>query len=166
MNDFISKFENELTGTLSGFGRLVFRGTLWRNRLTEMKGYFWAHRLGCRDFAEHAEQVSKRVKQSALEPMLTAARPVHYLRSGKEDKQKMAVQIAQADGISEGPICALTAVELCSSYAIRRDPKTQKPDLQVAQRKGLSVYQYWMDPVLGLLSVRLRTWFPFPFTSI
>ena len=90
-------------------------------------------------------RMSWRVKQSALEPMLAAARPVHYLRSEKEDKQTMALQIAQADRISEGPVRALTAVELCSSHAIRRDPKTQRPDLQIAQRKGLSVYQYWMD---------------------
>ena len=57
MNDFITKFQNELAGTLSGFDRLVFRGTLWRNRLSGMKGYLWAHGLGSKDFGEHAEQV-------------------------------------------------------------------------------------------------------------
>jgi hypothetical protein len=45
MNDFITKYQNELTGTLSGFDRLVFRGTLWRNRVSAMKGYLWAHHL-------------------------------------------------------------------------------------------------------------------------
>jgi hypothetical protein len=37
MNDFITKYQNELTGTLSGFDRLVFRGTLWRDRVSGMK---------------------------------------------------------------------------------------------------------------------------------
>src|SRR5438552_14852971 len=64
MNDFITKYQNELTGTLSGFDRLVFRGTLWRNRLSGMKGYLWAHGLGSKDFGEHAEQVSRRVKEA------------------------------------------------------------------------------------------------------
>jgi hypothetical protein len=53
-------------------------------------------------------------------------------------------------------------VELCSSYAIKRNPSTQQPELQITPRKGLFVYQYWMHPVVGFMSVRLQTWFPFP----
>ena len=94
MNDFITKYQNELTGTLSGFDRLVFRGTLWRNRVTGMKGYLWAHHLASKDFGEHAEQISKRVKEAATQPMLAAGRPVRYLNSGKDDKQKIALEIA------------------------------------------------------------------------
>jgi hypothetical protein len=60
VNDFITKYQNELTGTLTGFDRLVLRGTLWRDRVSGMKSYLWAHGLGCKDFGEHAEQISKR----------------------------------------------------------------------------------------------------------
>jgi hypothetical protein len=162
MNDFITKFPDDITGALCGFDRLVCRGTLWRDKVSGMKGYLWAHGLRCKDFGEHAEQISKRVKDAAVEPMLAAGRPVRYLNSGKDDKQRIALEIAAADRVSEGPICALTAVELCSSYAIRRDAETGKPDLKSQYRKGLSVYQYWMDPVFGCMSVRLQSWFPFP----
>ena len=41
MNDFIAKYQDQLSGTLSGFDRLVFRGTLWKNQLTGMSGYLW-----------------------------------------------------------------------------------------------------------------------------
>ncbi len=162
MNDFISRYQDQLSGTLSGFDRLVFLGTLWRNRLTGLKGYLWAHHLGAKDFGEHAEKMSKRVKEAALAPMLAANRPHLYLNSGKDDKQKIALQIAEKDGVTEGPICALTAVELCSSYAIKRNPSSQQPELQVCPRKCLFVYQYWMHPVVGFMSARLQTWFPFP----
>ena len=162
MNDFTSRYQDELSGTLSGFDRLVFQGTLWRNRLAGLKGYLWAHQMGAKDFGEHAEQMSKRVKEAALAPMLTASRPVRYLNSGKDDKQQIALRIAADDGVTEGPICALTAVELCSSYAIKRNPSTQQPELQITPRKCLFVYQYWMHPVVGFMSVRLQTWFPFP----
>ena len=162
MNDFITKFPDDITGALCGFDRLVCRGTLWRDKVSGVKGYLWAHGVRCKDFGEHAEQISKRVKDAAVEPMLAAGRPVRYLNSGKDDKQRIALEIAAADRVSEGPICALTAVELCSSYAIRRDAETGKPDLKSQYRKGLSVYQYWMDPVFGCMSVRLQTWFPFP----
>jgi hypothetical protein len=38
MNDFIAKYKDQLTGTLSGFDRLVFRGSLWKDQLSGMKG--------------------------------------------------------------------------------------------------------------------------------
>lgn len=110
MNNFIAKYQDQLSGTLSGFDRLVFSGTLWKDRLTGMKGYLWAHGLAAKDFGEHAEQISKRVKEASLAAVLAANRPVHYLNSGKDDKQQIALRIAAQDGIVEGPICALTAV--------------------------------------------------------
>ena len=162
MNEFIAKFADQLQGTLSGFDRLVFRGTLWRNQLTGMSGYLWAHGLGARDFGAHAQQMSTRIKQASLAPVLAAGRPVRYLNSGKDDKQQIALQIAAQDHIVQGSIGALTAVELCRSYAIKRNPKTQQPELALAWRKCLFLYHYWMHPVFGFMSVRLQTWFPFP----
>jgi len=162
MNDFIARFQHQLSGTLSGFDRLVFRGTLWRDQITGMKGYLWAHGLGAKDFGAHAEQISKRVKEASLAPVLAAGRPVRYLNSGKDDKQQIALRIAAEDGIVEGPICALTAVELCRSYAIQRNEKTHQPELRIAPRKCLFLYHYWMHPVFGFLSIRLQSWFPFP----
>ena len=46
MNDFIAKYEDQLSGVLSGFDRLVFRGALWKDCLTGMKGSLWARGLG------------------------------------------------------------------------------------------------------------------------
>jgi len=162
MNDFIARYQNQLSGVLSGFDRLVFRGTLWRDQITGMKGYLWAHGLGAKDFGSHAEQISQRLKEASLAPLLAVGRTVHYLNSGKDNKQQIALQIAARDGVVEGPICALTSVELCSSYAIRPNPKTKRPELTIAPRKCLFLYHYWIHPVFGFLSIRLQTWFPFP----
>jgi hypothetical protein len=161
MNDFIAKYQDQLTGVLSGFDRLVFRGTLWKDRLSGMKGYLWAHGLGAKDFGSHAEQVSKRMKEASLAPVLAAGREVRYLNSGKDNKQQIALEIAARDGIVEGPICVLTAVELCSSYAIRINPQKQRPELAITPRKCLFLYHYWMHPVFGFMSIRLQSWFPF-----
>ncbi|HSB14387.1 MAG TPA: hypothetical protein VLE22_08000, partial [Bryobacteraceae bacterium] len=86
------------------------------------------------DFGEHAEQISHRVKEASLATMMAAGRPVQYLNSGKDDKQQLARSIAAADGISCGPICALTAVELCSSYAVRGNRSERKIELQRSYR--------------------------------
>jgi len=160
MNEFIAKYGNQLSGTLAGFDRLVFRGTTGLNYPAGMKGYLWAHHLGLKDFGEHAQQISRQVKEAALAPVEAAGRPVQYLHSGKDDKQQIAAAIAARDGIRSGPICALTAVELCRSYAIKGEKG--KLLLEPSWRKCLFIYQYWMHPVLGFMSSRLQTWFPFP----
>jgi hypothetical protein len=159
MNEFIAKYEKQLSGSLAGFDRLVFRGTSGLRHKNGMKGYLWANDLMLKDFGQHAEQISRRVKEAALAPLQAAGRPVQYLNSGKDDKQKIAMEIATRDGIREGPICALTAVELCRSYAIKGEKG--KLDLASSWRKCLFIYQYWMHPVFGFMSARLQTWFPF-----
>jgi hypothetical protein len=162
MNQFIARYQPQLNGVLTGFDRLVFRGTLPLNHESGLKGYLWANHLGLKDFAEHANQMSLQVKQASLAVMEQAHRPVRYLNSGKESKQEIAQKIAAEDQIHCGPVCALTAVELCRSYAIRGDRLNHKIRLERAWRKCLFVYQYWMHPVFGLMSARLQTWFPFP----
>jgi len=161
MNKFISKYQAQLSGTLSGFDRLVLRGNLGLNHEQGMKGYLWANGLGLKDFGDHAQRVSQRVKQAALAGMEAAGRPVRYLNSGQESKEQIARAIVAADGIHTGPVCALTAVELCASYTVRGDREQKKLKLERSWRKCLFVYQYWMHPLFGFLSMRLQTWFPF-----
>jgi len=117
MNDFIAKYQDHLSGTLSGFDRLVFSGNLWKDRLSGMRGYLWAHGLAAKDLGEHAEQISKRVKEASLAAVLSAGRPVRYLNSGKENKQQIALEIAAQDGIVEGPIFARSARWNCAAAA-------------------------------------------------
>src|SRR5258708_35483953 len=136
MNDFIAKYQDQLSGTLSGFDRLVFRGTLWKNQLTGMSGYLWAHGLGAKDFGAHAEDISKQLKEASLAPVLAAGRPVRYLNSGKLDKQQIAAQIAAEQGIVEGPICALTAAGTFRRHATKPKPDTPRPELALAARKS------------------------------
>src|SRR5258708_18796832 len=154
MNDFIAKYQDQLSGTLSGFDRLVFRGTLWKNQLTGMSGYLWAHGLGAKDFGAHAEDISKRLKEASLAPVLAAGRPVRYLNSGKLDKQQIAAQIAAEQGIVEGPICALTAAELCPSYALKPHPHKHPPKFALAPRQCFLLFQHLMPPPFRLLTLR------------
>ena len=161
MNDFIARYEGGLNGVLTGFDRLVVRGTLPLNHPDGMKGYLWAHGLKLKDFGEHAQQMSRRVKEASLGMIESAGRPIRYLNSGSDDKQKMAQQIARADGITSGPICAFHAVELCSSYRIQGNAAEKKIGLERSYRKCTHVYQYWMHPTMGFMSARLQTWFPF-----
>lgn len=161
MNEFISRYNDQLSGVITGFDRLVFRGNLALNHETGMKGYLWANGIAWKDYAAHVGEVSQRVKQASLAPMEAANRPVRYLNSGKESKEEMARAIARQDGIVEGPVCAFTAVEPCLSWRVSGNRQTQKLQLLRSMRQCLFVYHYWIDAVFGFMSARVQTWFPF-----
>lgn len=161
MNEFIAKCGNRISGTLAGFDRLVFRGNLALNYESGMKGYLWANHVPWKDYAAHVAQISAQVKQAALAPLEASQRPIRYLSSGKDSKEQLARAIARQDGITQGSICAFTAVEPCMTWRVCGDHSSQKLRLQRCLRQCLFVYHYWMDEVFGFMSTRLQTWFPF-----
>jgi hypothetical protein len=162
MDEFIAKHKDQISGVLSGFDRLVFRGTLRRIAYPfGLQGYLWANQVLLKDFGAHAKEASERVKSGALEAMESAGRPVQYLTSSRMDKEQVARGIAAKDHIEQGPVCALTCVEPCYGYDVYRNRETKQLDLVQRSRKCLFVYQYWLDPVLGWMNARIQTWFPF-----
>jgi hypothetical protein len=163
MNEFISRYRDQISGVITGFDRLVFRGNLALNHEVGMKGYLWANGIAWKDYAAHVSQISQRVKQASLAVMEASKRPVRYLSGGKESKEEMARAIARRDGITSGPVCAFTAVEPCFSWRVSGNRQTQKLQLLRGMRQCLFVYHYWIDAAFGFMSARLQTWFPFTF---
>lgn len=161
MNEFISRYRDQLSGVLSGFDRLVFRGQLPLIHDAGMKGYLYANGVGWKDYAEHVASVSKQVKKASLAEIEQAQRPIFYMTSGKESKQEKARTLAQQDEIRSGPICAFTAVESCLTWRVAGDRQAKKLQLLRGMRQCLFVYHYWIDAVFGFMSARLQTWFPF-----
>lgn len=162
MHEFTAAYADQIAGVLNGFDRLVFRGTLRRIAYPfGLQGYLWANQVLLKEFGAHAQKVSEIVKEAALETITSAGRPVQYLYSSREDKEKIARGIAAQDRIEEGPVCALTCVEPCWGYDVHRNRETKQLDLVQRSRKCLFVYQYWQDPELGWMNARIQTWFPF-----
>jgi len=161
MNEFISKYSDQISGVISGFDRLVFRGNLALNHEAGMKGYLWANGVAWKDYAKHVEEISQRVKRASLGSMEACNRPIRYLSSAKQSKEEMARAIARQDRITNGPVCAFTAVEPCFSWRVAGNRQTQKLQLLRSMRQCLFVYHYWIDRVFGFMSARLQTWFPF-----
>jgi hypothetical protein len=162
MHEFTAKYTDQIAGVLSGFDRLVFRGTLRRISYPfGLMGYMWANQILLKDFGSHVQKVSEQVKAAALEKVEAAGRPVRYLYSSRDDKDKIAQAIAREYGIQEGPVCALTCVEPCWSFDVHRNRETKQLDLVQRSRKCLFVYQYWQHPQLGWMNARIQTWFPF-----
>lgn len=162
MKEFIAKYRGQVAGTLSGFDRLVFRGTLRSITFAEgFSHYLHANGVLLKDYGVHVEQVSEGLKRASLSAAEALGRPVQYLSSSQVSKEQMARDIAAEDKIKDGLVCVLKCVEPCWTFEIFRNRDRQKLELQMRQRKCLFLYHYWMHSVFGFMSARIQTWFPF-----
>lgn len=162
MNRFLQQHANVVSGMVSGWDRLRFRGTLQSICHARGLGTF----LGCtrrfyKGFKAFALESSAQLKGAALKVAQEAGRPVRHLPSSQISKEQVARAYARKEGIKDGLICVLTAVEPCSSFEIHKDRISGKIDFHRAYRKCLHIYHYYLHPVFGFMHVRLQTWLPF-----
>ncbi len=161
MNAFIQKHAGSVIGVVSGFDRLVLRGTIRSIVYAEgLKHHLDRMGVLLKDFGEYAESITRRVKAAVLGAAEKQKRPVIYLPSGKTSKEDLAHQIAARDRITSGLVCVLTSVESCPSFEIFRNRDAKKLELRPRYRKCLHLYQYFVHELFGLVNVRIQSWLP------
>lgn len=155
---FVTKHQARIVGTLSCFDRLLFKGHLPIAWADEMERFLRIRHIRFKDFGAFARAQSDALKAHAQARARRAGRPYEYLRRPTR-KEDLARSIVQRDGVTEGLVCVLSAVEPCQSFRVAYGE--DRPVLRSAPRKGLALYFYFLDRELGFLHVRLQTWFPF-----
>jgi hypothetical protein len=165
VKQFIQKHEKDVIGVLSGFDRLVLRGTLRGIVYPEgMKRYLWAEQVLLKDFKKHVLATTKRVAEAASRVALAAGRPIKYLPSPKDDKEEIARAFAEKDGIVAGHVATLRCVEPCRAISVRPNRETKKLEPYLGDRFCQHYYHYLIHPLFGWMNVRIETWFPFTIT--
>lgn len=162
MKRFLERHRDRITGTLSGFDRVLFRGTL--RSIAYVKGlelFLYSHHVLMKDFSSYVISLSQRLVEHAKELASKMGRPYVYLPSSKASKEELALQIVERDGLKQGLICVFACVEPCQSFDLRKDGGTKKLKLVSKERKCLHLYFYYLDREFGLMHVRLQTWLPF-----
>jgi hypothetical protein len=159
---FIQRFAGNILGVLHGFDRIRFRGTRrFLANVVGMMNFLWHRQVLLKDFKAFASTITAQVRQAAEEVAVKQGRPVVYLHNSAMDKEAWAREVAKRDGIQQGLIGVLKAVECCWSYEVGSNRAEKKLELRGKPSKCLHYYHYFMDPEVGLTYVRLQTWFPF-----
>jgi hypothetical protein len=162
MQEFIAKHQETIAGTLSGFDRIVFRGHLRSIGHPEgMMSYLWTNHVYLKNFGDHVEMVTKRLKEASLAEATACGRPVQYLNSGQIDKETIARNILAQDKVRSGLVCVLSCLEPCTTFTIHRNRLTKKLEWKRSPGKCLFLYHYQIHPLFGFLNARIQTWFPF-----
>jgi hypothetical protein len=162
MERFMTRYQDRIAGILTGFDRMLFRGTL--RSISYPKGaQIWlsSRHVLLKDFATYAEDLTARIKAHATQVARDAQRPVEYLESSRVSKEDRARLIQQRDGITEGLIAIFSCVEPCRALTVRANRTTRRLGFVVEERKCAHLYFYYADRDFGLMHLRLQTWFPF-----
>ena len=162
MKSFLARFGSQITAVLSGFDRLVFRGTLlplvWKFGM-----FHFLERAGVRllDFKPYVVSTSERLKAAALEDVQRLGRPDIYLASSRSSKEDLARKLLAEHPVKEGLICAFRTVEPCMSFEYHRSKDHRERGLRLVPSKCLHLFKYFLHPQFGFMNARIQTWFPF-----
>jgi hypothetical protein len=162
MERFVRRYEDRIAGSLTGFDRMLFRGTL--RSISYAKGaeiWLSSRHVLLKDFGAFAQDLTTRLKAHATQVAADAGRPIEYLESCRVSKEDRARAIQDRDAITEGLICVLSCVEPCRAVTVRANRATRRLGFVVEERKCAHLYFYYADRDFGVMHIRLQTWFPF-----
>src|ERR1700740_3266056 len=160
--EFINRFGQHVTVFFSGFDRVRFRATL--RPLFCANGpevYLNYCKVLIKNFKSFAQDLSDRLKKLAYEKFEQLGRGNIYLPSSELSKERLVEGLVAKEQIEEGPIVFLSCVESCLTFRVRGDRQTKGLPLVMESGKCTHLYHYYQHPEVGLMHIRVQSWFPF-----
>jgi hypothetical protein len=154
---FVVKHRGKIRGVLSCFDRVIFRGHLPLSYPKGMSGFLYQQKVLLKNFKDYAPQVAERIKEHVKNLAAQSGAPYRHLPS-KEPMEEQARRLARDKGIRTGIVCAFSKLETCRSF--RFEVQAGLPQLRLDYRRCLVLYVFVMHALLGLVHVKVHTWFP------
>jgi hypothetical protein len=154
---FVVKHQERVSGVLSCFDRLIFRGYLPCSYPRGLEGFLHQHGVSPKDFNNYAPKIGERIKAHVLAEVKKAGAEYRFLPR-QEKMEEQARQRVREQKITEGIVCAYGQMETCRTFRLVYGPARRQ--LRPDYRKCLVMYVYLMHAVLGLIHVKIHTWFP------
>jgi hypothetical protein len=162
MMKLMELYKDKIMGSISGLDRIRFRGTLrWLASERGLGTFMNTKNILLKNFSDWVKGLTAQIRQSCESRADALGIEKRYLNSSGIDKEKLARQIAEDKGITEGSICLLSVLEPCVAPMVKGNKATKQLELVMAPRKCVFVYHYFDDPVFGFGHVRIQSWVPF-----
>ena len=159
LSRFVTKFTKLIVAVLSCFDRVIFKGYLPITNGAALEGFVdCVLKIRRCDFMAFAEKQSETLVEFAKQLAQDSGAEYRFLQ-GHHRKDKLVDEILRLRPIAEGLICVLCCMETCPSFRLVYGKGC--PRLVNARRPQRVLYFYFLDPQLGLIYIRLTTWFPF-----
>jgi hypothetical protein len=157
MDLFVRKHQEKINATLGCFDRMLFRGYLPIQAGWAMAEFLNQKNIRFRNLKDFLLENAYRVNDYAKAMAQKTGRRFQYLTSPAR-KEELARKMVEEGAIEQGLVCIFSVLEPCRSFSFQF--AKGRPFIQSAKRKCLFLYFYFMDRGLGLIHVKLQTWFP------
>jgi len=157
MKDFIAAHQQHIDGVLGCFDRLIFRGYLPLQDGYSMAQFLNRNDVRFRHLKSFLFDQARRIKSHAQAYAEQEGRPFEYL-TARTRMETQAREWIERDHIGAGLVGIFSVLEPCRSFSFRFEKG--RPFVQSARRKCLVLYYYFLDQGLGLVHVKVQTWFP------
>jgi hypothetical protein len=157
MKTFLEAHASKIQGTLSCFDRMLFRGYLPLESGGFMADFLRSQGVRAGQLKVFLPSQADRLVEHAKQTAAVAGRPYEYLRASIK-MEDAARAMAEQKRIESGLVCVFSVLEACRTFSLKW--KEQMPVITPAKRKCLFLYYYFMDRDLGLMHVKIQTWFP------
>jgi hypothetical protein len=154
---FLRKHQDKISGVLSCFDRVILRGYLPLSYPRGLEGFLAQQQVLLKDFKKYAPVVAERVKEHVRTVVEQAGATFRHLPK-KERMEEEARKVAKERGLQQGIVCGFSCLETCRTFRLQYGQG--RPRLKKDHRRCTVVYVYLLHPVLGLIHVKLETWFP------
>lgn len=162
MERFLTRHKDRIVGTITGFDRILFRGTL--RCLSHPKGmsvFLSSQHVLLKEYGHFVQRLSHEISEHAKALAAELGRRYQYLTSSSLSKEQLAREIMEQDQIKQGLVCVFAAVEPCQTISVRPNRQSKKLELVSQSRHCKHLYFYFVDREFGLMHIRLQTWLPF-----
>lgn len=163
MELFVAKFRDVIKGILTGFDRIVFKGSILP--LAHAAGamsFCMSHGVLNKDFKRWAIEQTRQVVQSAEQLAREhCGRGIQPILSSKIRKEELAHKRQRETGTQSGLIGVWSATESCWSYRAQYSERAGHPLLHKEPMKCKHLYFYFDHARYGFMNIRLQTWFPY-----
>lgn len=163
MNAFIQRFSQLVKGVISGFDRIVFKGSILPLSYAEGMTEFCRQRgILNKDYknwvtARSAALVEK-VDAYARRETGQGITPIASLHT---DKEKLARERQRTEGIQKGLVGVWSCQESGASFKAHFCAERGFPQLRYYPTHCKHLYLYLDHPAFGFMNIRLQTWCPY-----
>jgi hypothetical protein len=163
MNPFVERHQDNISGTLSCFDRVVVTGTLPDIcHPRAMAGFLDYHGVRLFDYPRWAEPLRTELRENAERIAAETGLEIEFIRKLRAFRKEARIKEILAErGDQPGLVHIFSAMESCPSYRPWHDKSSGRTFLKPTSGKCLHYYFYFIDEQFGLCYVRVPTWAPF-----
>jgi hypothetical protein len=130
MERFLTRHKDRIVGTITGFDRMLFRGTL--RCISHCQGmwvFLSSQHVLLKDYGKFVQRLSHEISEHGKAFAAQLGRPYQYLTSSSLSKEQLAREIMERDHIKRGLVCVFAALEPCHTISVRPNRQSKKLEL-------------------------------------